>query len=77
MVAVNLGVLRIERIEIVRTLLGHLSHPRYVFARELQIYRIEVAGFGKSCASSRSGGFAVFTEPTLVLHEVQITARVR
>ena len=73
----NLGVLRIERIEIVRTLLGHLSHPRYVFARELQIYRIEVAGFGKSLRLLRAAsGVRRVHEPTLVLHEgVQITAR--
>ena len=79
MVAMNVGILGIERVQILAFLLSDFSHLHYMLAREQQLFRIEISSLNEPLrflsAAARVGRVH---KTTLVLHErVQITTRSR
>lgn len=77
MVAMNLGVPGIERLEVLAFLLGYFSHFRHMFACEQQLFRIEISSLGESLRFLRTAArVRGVHKTTLVLHErVQIATR--
>src|SRR5437016_12100727 len=75
MVAMNLGVLGIERLEVLAFLPGHFPQLRHMLAREQQLFRIEVPGPGESLRFLRTAAWVRRVhESALVLHERVQTA---
>ena len=79
MFAMNVGILRIERIEFLAFLLGYFSHFRHMLAREQQLFRIEISSLSEPLRFLRTAARVCGVhKTTFVLHErVQIATRSR